>query len=48
LDEHGRLPASGQEAREGPVFICSSSPVERYEIPLTAVKEMLLGLQVGP
>jgi predicted AlkP superfamily pyrophosphatase or phosphodiesterase len=44
---HGRLPTPGKEASEGPVFISSSRLVERDDIPLTAVKEMLLELQFG-
>ena len=42
---HGRLPTPGSEASEGPVFICSSRAIERDEIAMTAVKEMLLALQ---
>jgi len=45
---HGRQPTSGREATEGPVFICSSRAIERDDIPMTAVKEMLLELQFGP
>ncbi|HEV3022863.1 MAG TPA: nucleotide pyrophosphatase/phosphodiesterase family protein [Pirellulales bacterium] len=44
---HGRLPAPGREASEGPVFISSSRAIERDTVPMTAVKEMLLGLQFG-
>jgi hypothetical protein len=44
---HGRLPAPGREASEGPVFVCSSRAIERDEIPMTAVKQMLLELQFG-
>ncbi|HUG92526.1 MAG TPA: alkaline phosphatase family protein [Planctomycetaceae bacterium] len=44
---HGRLPAAGREAREGPVFVSSSRAIEREAIPMTAVKEMLLELQFG-
>jgi predicted AlkP superfamily pyrophosphatase or phosphodiesterase len=44
---HGRLPAPGHEASEGPVFISSSRAIERDTVPMTAVKEMLLGLQFG-
>ncbi len=44
---HGRLPTPGKEASEGPVFVCSSRAIERDEIPMTAVKEMLLELQFG-
>ncbi len=42
---HGRLPTPGKEASEGPVFVCSSRAIERDEVPMTAVKEMLLALQ---
>jgi len=42
---HGRLPTPGRETSEGPVFICSSRSVERDEIPMTAVKDLLLALQ---
>jgi hypothetical protein len=42
---HGRLPSAGKEASEGPVFVCSSRAIERDEIPMTTVKEMLLELQ---
>lgn len=44
---HGRLPTPGHEADEGPVFISSSRTLERDQIPMTAVKEMLLHLQFG-
>ncbi|WP_417386549.1 alkaline phosphatase family protein [Gimesia sp.] len=44
---HGRLPLPGKEEAEAPVFICSSKKIERDEIPMTAVKEMLLELQFG-
>ncbi|MCA9018939.1 MAG: alkaline phosphatase family protein, partial [Planctomycetaceae bacterium] len=44
---HGRLPLPGKEEAEAPVFICSSKAIERDEIPMTAVKEMLLELQFG-
>ncbi|MCH8042287.1 MAG: alkaline phosphatase family protein [Planctomycetes bacterium] len=44
---HGRLPTPGKEAGEGPVFVSSSRAVERDEIPMTAVKEMLLAIQFG-
>jgi len=43
---HGRLPAAGREATEGPVFISSSRTIERDTIPMTAVKQMLLDLQM--
>ena len=42
---HGRLPAKGHEAQDGPVFVSSSSSIERDDIPMTAVKSMLLALQ---
>jgi len=42
---HGRLPSPGRETTEGPVFIASSRSIERDEIPMTAVKQMLLDLQ---
>jgi predicted AlkP superfamily pyrophosphatase or phosphodiesterase len=42
---HGRLPTPGREAEEGPVFICSSKSIERDQIPMTAVKDLLLELQ---
>ncbi|QDU08420.1 alkaline phosphatase family protein [Gimesia aquarii] len=44
---HGRLPSPGREEAESPVFICSSQSIERDEIPMTAVKNMLLELQFG-
>lgn len=42
---HGRLPTPGLEAAEAPLFISSSRAIERDEIPMTSVKEMLLDLQ---
>lgn len=45
---HGRLPTPGKETDEGPVFICSSKSIERDQIPMTSVKEMLLELQFRP
>jgi predicted AlkP superfamily pyrophosphatase or phosphodiesterase len=45
---HGRLPAVGRENAEGPVFISSSRSIERDDIPMTAVKDLLLALQFGP
>ncbi len=42
---HGRLPTPGKEDREAPVFISSSRKIERDEIPMTAVKQMVLDLQ---
>ncbi|MFK7779338.1 MAG: alkaline phosphatase family protein [Gimesia sp.] len=44
---HGRLPTPGKEELEAPVFISSSRSIERDEIPMTTVKEMLLELQFG-
>jgi predicted AlkP superfamily pyrophosphatase or phosphodiesterase len=44
---HGRLPALGRETSEGPIFISSSRTIERDEIPMTAVKSLLLELQFG-
>lgn len=44
---HGRLPTPGKEDSEAPVFISSSKSIERDQIPMTAVKEMLLELQFG-
>ncbi|WP_144989294.1 alkaline phosphatase family protein [Gimesia aquarii] len=44
---HGRLPSPGREEAESPVFICSSQSIERDEIPMMAVKDMLLELQFG-
>ena len=45
---HGRLPTPGQEATEAPVLVCSSKQVERGQIEMTEVKELLLRLQFGP
>lgn len=42
---HGRLPAPGREASEGPVFISSSKAIERDSIAMTDVKALLLRLQ---
>ncbi|HUY32299.1 MAG TPA: alkaline phosphatase family protein [Pirellulales bacterium] len=44
---HGRLPQPGREQSDGPVFIASSRAIERDTVPMTAVKEMLLGMQFG-
>ena len=44
---HGRLPDSGKENSEGPVFVCSSKSIERDSIAMTDVKQMLLQLQFG-
>ena len=45
---HGRLPSAGNEAKEGPVFICSSKAIERAAIAMTDVKDLLLKLQFQP
>ncbi|MCA9039292.1 MAG: alkaline phosphatase family protein [Planctomycetaceae bacterium] len=42
---HGRLPAAGHEETEGPVLISSSRKIERDQIAMTDVKEMMLKLQ---
>ena len=42
---HGRLPAPGREASDGPVFISSSRAIETDEVLMTSVKDMLLKLQ---
>ncbi len=42
---HGRLPTMGHENSEGPVFVCSSKQIERDEIPMTAIKDLMLSLQ---
>jgi predicted AlkP superfamily pyrophosphatase or phosphodiesterase len=42
---HGRLPTPGREQSEGPVFVASSKRIERDDLPMTAVKQMLLDLQ---
>lgn len=44
---HGRLPTPGREAQEAPVFISSSRAIEQDEIPMTAVKDLVLKLQFG-
>lgn len=44
---HGRLPAPGREAAEGPVFIGSTRAIERDRIAMTDVKELLLAAQFG-
>jgi predicted AlkP superfamily pyrophosphatase or phosphodiesterase len=44
---HGRLPAAGKEASEGPAFICSSRSIARDAIAMTDVKSLLLELQFG-
>lgn len=41
---HGRLPTPGQEVAEAPVFISGNRRIERDEVPMTAVKGMLLDL----
>ena len=42
---HGRLPTPGWEAREAPVFVCSSKAIEQENIAMEAVKAQLLKLQ---
>jgi predicted AlkP superfamily pyrophosphatase or phosphodiesterase len=42
---HGRLPTPGWEARESPVFVCSSKAIEQDSIRMEAVKSLLLRLQ---
>ncbi len=42
---HGRLPTPGFEAREAPVFICSSKAIETDRIGMEEVKAALLRLQ---
>ena len=42
---HGRLPDTGTEERDGPVFVCSSRAIERDRIAMTDVKQLLLQLQ---
>ena len=44
---HGRLPTTGREATEAPVFVSSSRAIERDQIAMTDVKQMLLDLQFG-
>jgi predicted AlkP superfamily pyrophosphatase or phosphodiesterase len=44
---HGRLPTPGHESTEGPVFICSCRGMERENVPMTAVKDLLLDLQLA-
>lgn len=44
---HGRLPAPGREAEDGPVFISSSRSIETDQVLMTSVKDMLLKLQFG-
>ncbi len=44
---HGRLPAPGREAADGPVFISSSRAIETDQVVMTSVKDMLLNLQFG-
>jgi predicted AlkP superfamily pyrophosphatase or phosphodiesterase len=44
---HGRLPTPGNEESESPVFIASSRTLERDQIPMTLVKDMVLDLQFG-
>lgn len=42
---HGRLPAVGREASEGPVFVSSSKAIEQDAIAMTDIKDLLLRLQ---
>jgi predicted AlkP superfamily pyrophosphatase or phosphodiesterase len=42
---HGRLPTPGQETREAPVFVCSRNDLQMDEIPMTAIKDIALGMQ---
>ena len=42
---HGRLPKAGRLESEGPVFLCSSSAVERDGIHAADVRDLILGLQ---
>ncbi|MFP6763597.1 MAG: alkaline phosphatase family protein, partial [Planctomycetaceae bacterium] len=44
---HGRVPDSGHEIADGPVFVCSSKKIECDTVALTDVKQMLLQLQFG-
>ncbi len=44
---HGRLPTPGAEAREAPVFVCSSKAIESNRLAMEAVKAALLKLQFG-
>ncbi len=44
---HGRLPTAGKESAEAPVFVSSSRAIERDQIAMTDVKQMLLDLQFG-
>ncbi|RPI88770.1 MAG: alkaline phosphatase family protein [Planctomycetaceae bacterium] len=44
---HGRLPTAGREESEGAVFISSSRAIERDQIAMTDVKQLLLQLQFG-
>jgi predicted AlkP superfamily pyrophosphatase or phosphodiesterase len=44
---HGRLPTAGREESEGAVFISSSRAIERNQIAMTDVKQLLLQLQFG-
>jgi predicted AlkP superfamily pyrophosphatase or phosphodiesterase len=44
---HGRLPIPGQEAREAPVFVCSSKTIETDLLAMEDVKAALLRLQFG-
>lgn len=42
---HGRLPTSGRESSEAPVFVCSSKRIETDRIAMEEVKAALLRLQ---
>jgi predicted AlkP superfamily pyrophosphatase or phosphodiesterase len=44
---HGRLPTSGRETSDAPVFISSSRTIERDAIAMIDVKKRLLDLQFG-
>ncbi len=44
---HGRLPESGRELSDGPVFICSNRAYARDSLAMTDVKQLLLELQFG-
>lgn len=44
---HGRLPEPGTEHSDGAVLISSSKAIERDEIAMTDIKELMLKLQFG-
>ena len=44
---HGRLPETGRERVQGPVFVCSSRSVECDDLPMERLKDRLLQLQFG-